>query len=210
METAVTMYQRFLMYACLGALGAMAAAGLLCLLGVTWESVKARYRALDGVSKFFIVSIISFACLYGGSKVTMDQGLSNNGSYTTNDTVHIAWTKGPSLPTTATVYIDYRPNGNTNVWGETYSTNWVNLAETPVMNLQWDGTVPGATNYDYFVWAYYAVQPTVHTNGVWVGYGGQSKDGFKYITVGGIIKDGDKVIANPQAKRLSTSQENQQ
>ena len=139
---------------------------------------------------------------YGGSKtMTFDVGLSDNGSWVSNDTVHVAWTY-TGIPSASTLYVAYRESGTTN--------DWADLGETVVSALVWEGTLANATNYDYIVYTTYIPPSPVHTNGVWVGpvYETKKRQGAQsFIIVNGVIREHGKAIAPPNAKRKEEEDE---
>lgn len=138
--------------------------------------------------------LIAFGFLTSmATKWTFDTGLHNNGSYATNDTVHAAWTRDMTVPAASDLYVDYRLSTDTNGL-------WQTLIHTTAGALTADATFANATNYDYFVWADYTPPTPIHTNGVWMCYGGVTKDGKKYLTVKGEIYDHGKKIATPERK----------
>lgn len=139
---------------------------------------------------------------YGGSKsMTFDAGLRDNGSWVSNNTVHVAWTY-TGIPSASTLYIAYRESGTTNKWAD--------LGETVVSALVWEGTLANATNYDYLVYTTYVPPSPVHTNGVWVGpvYETKKRQGAQsFIVINGVIREHGKAIAPPNAKRKEEEDE---
>lgn len=138
--------------------------------------------------------LIAFGFLTSmATKWKFDTGLHNNGSYATNDTVCAKWTRDMSVPATSDLYVDYRLSTDTNGL-------WQTLIHTTAGALTATATLADATNYDYFVWADYVPPTPVHTNGVWKGFGGITKDGMKYLTIQGNIYDHGEKIATPERK----------
>lgn len=139
---------------------------------------------------------------YGGSKsITFDAGLRDNGSWASNDTVHVAWTY-TGIPSASSLYVAYRESGTTNEWAD--------LGETVVSALSWEGTLANATNYDYLVYTTYVPPSPVHTNGVWVGpvYETKKRQGAQsFIVINGVIREHGKAIAPPNAKRKEEEDE---
>ena len=164
-------------------------------------TVRKVIRFLGGscaVSLAFVVCLV----FYGGSKhIRFDTGLTDNGSMITNGTVHVAW-RYSGIPSGSSLYIDYRLDGSTN--------EWENLAETTVAALEWNGTLPDATNYEYYVYTTYIPPTPVHTNGVWQGqvYETKAHKGANaFIILGGKLKEHGATIAPPRAKRKDDENE---
>ncbi len=162
-------YQLWLLRGCLMALGAL----LLVLFAKTtlpllWKEIK-RWRSLGPIGMALVAFWTCGFYYYGSTKswsVRYEGGIKagTTANVVANDTVSIYWQRDTSggiyVPETADVYIDYRPNTATN-------EEWGLLAQTTVGAWSWSGTVQGATNYNYNVWAYYIPPEPVHTNGVW-------------------------------------------
>jgi hypothetical protein len=85
-------------------------------------------------------------------------GLTNQGSYATNDTVYISFSYAPVLKDD-TLHIDYRDD---------VEKPWTRLYDGLVAqsNLVFTG-IADATNLTYWIWAEYIPPPTVVTNGVY-------------------------------------------
>ena len=104
---------------------------------------------------------------HGRSRFTFDAAyLADAGSYATNDTAHIAIaSRIPGLDVSACDVLAYcRSNTETNA-------PMVALATYTFAEYPRDFAIPGATNYDYFVYLDYVPPPNVHTNGVYNLYG---------------------------------------
>ena len=191
------MYQHAVLVLCLVALGAIA----LCLVAWSVGDFMAKMRRLFGASKvqgLLALVAIAGAVMYGGSKgvyVRWDDGLHDNGTLITNDTVAVSWTYS-GIPSASSIFIDYREAGSTN--------EWMNLAETVASAMSWTGTLANATNYDYWVYSTYIPPVPVHTNGVWVGqaYETKSRVGAKsFLILNGKVQEHGRTIAPPAAKR---------
>ena len=151
--------------------GLVAIAVSLCayfIARLVWDPITRK------ISKLTVSKLVAAVCVlgwiqYGSTKSSfrydggIKQGVAE--SYTTNDTVFISWqrdtSQGVYVPDSAAVYIDYRPNTETNA-------EWGLLAESTVAAGSWTGNLADATNYDFNVWAYYIPPEPVHTNGVWI------------------------------------------
>jgi hypothetical protein len=126
-------------------------------------------------------------------------GLKDDGSYATNNFVHIEWVKSgiPYVPNTSTVYIDYRHKESTN--------EWVELADVPVTRYYFDATLENATNMVFNIW-WYNEEQEVHTNGVWVYKTIRSKsqnpssDTFDIIPARATTVVNGKIVAPPSKK----------
>ena len=198
----VDIFQRVSLIVCLATLSAIALGYMLYALG---DGV-ARLRKLFGASKVqgvLALIAIAGAVMYGGSKgvsIKWDDGLRDNGSLVTNDTVTVAWTY-QGIPSATSVFIDYREAGSTN--------KWENLAETVASARSWTGTLENATNYEYWVYSTYIPPTPVHTNGVWVGqtYETKSRVGAKaFLILNGKVIEHGRTIAPPAAKRKDDEQ----
>jgi len=157
-----------------------------------------RYFGMDNLGKVVCGACILGMVMYGGSKgvnVRWDDGLRDNGTLITNDTVAVRWTYS-GIPAASSVFIDYRLNGTTN--------DWSNLAEAVASAMAWTGTLANATNYEYWVYSTYVPPVPVHTNGVWVGqaYETKARVGAKsFLILNGKIQEHGRTIAPPSAKR---------
>lgn len=157
-----------------------------------------RYFGMDNLGKVVCGACILGMVMYGGSKgvnVRWDDGLRDNGTQITNDTVAVRWTYS-GIPAASSVFIDYREAGTTN--------DWSNLAEAVASAMAWTGTLANATNYEYWVYSTYVPPVPVHTNGVWVGqaYETKARVGAKsFLILNGKIQEHGRTIAPPSAKR---------
>ena len=192
-------WQNGVMWACLGMLGVMAVGIILYGFGLAWGKVREWWslplieRVLAGV---FVVGFAYYGSTkHGAPSVRWDDGLADNGTLITNDTVAVRWTYS-GIPSASSVFIDYREAGSTN--------EWLNLAETLASAQEWTGTLANATNYDYWVYSTYVPPVPVHTNGVWVGqaYETKARVGAKsFLILNGLVQEHGRTIATPAAKR---------
>ena len=191
----VVTFQHWLTLVCFVALAVcLFALAVLRAIPELTDAIR-RFCGMDNFSKVVCGVCIVGAVLYGGSKgvnVRWDDGLRDNGTLITNDTVAVRWTYS-GIPGASSVFIDYREAGTTN--------NWLNLAETLASAQEWTGTLANATNYDYWVYSTYVPPVPVHTNGVWVGqaYETKAKVGaaaFLFLN-GKVVADG-RTIAPPK------------
>jgi len=135
-----------------------------------WKIFKRKRRVVA------LLLLSAVAVIVGGTKngiVTTlnDPYITVDGSYTTNEFVHVEVQKR----------YDWLPN-NTEIWiwsREIIQTNeedWVKLVrveegEYVITDFPLDIPFPNATNYDFLVAANYVPEPSVHTNGVWTARG---------------------------------------
>ena len=123
-------------------------------------------RSLDKSAWLLLVFLAVWAIAYGGSKGRIsfngERYIRNDGSYYTNDAVHIAIAKVSSLlPDDTDILVYARPMASSN------AVDWVRLA--PFLTFAdhpYNYALPNATNYNILVASSY-VPVTVHTNGVW-------------------------------------------
>lgn len=194
----VAAFQHWLTLACFVALAVcLFALAVLCAIPELTDAIR-RFCGMDNFSKVVCGVCIVGAVLYGGSKgvnVRWDDGLRDNGTLITNDTVAVRWTYS-GIPGASSVFIDYREAGSTN--------KWLNLAETLASAQEWTGTLANATNYEYWVYSTYVPPVPVHTNGVWVGqaYETKARVGAKsFLILNGKVQEHGRTIATPAAKR---------
>lgn len=157
------------LYAGLFGIGVLALIGLLMLLADVWQIVRER-AGKSKVTKALAAAAAVGAIMYGGSKsiVTVnDPYIRDNGSYTTNDFVHVAIVKRfDFIPDDMEIWIYSREVSQTN------AADWVKLVrveegEFLLREFPLDIPFPNATNFNFLVAANYVPAPTVHTNGVW-------------------------------------------
>lgn len=191
-------FQHWLTLACFVALAVcLFALAVLRAIPELTDAIR-RFCGMDSLGKVVCGVCIVGSVLYGGSKgvnVRWDDGLRDNGTLITNDTVAVRWTYS-GIQGASSVFIDYREAGTTN--------EWLNLAETLASAQEWTGTLANATNYDYWVYSTYVPPVPVHTNGVWVGqaYETKARVGAKsFLILNGKIQEHGRTIAPPSAKR---------
>jgi len=193
-----------MMVLCLSALGIIAALLFVAKVAApAWTALR-RWASLPFIQRALVaVFVVGFA-YYGATKqawhVSYDGGIraGATANVVTNDTVAIYWQRdtmgGVYVPESAAVYIDYRPNTETNA-------EWGLLAQTTVGAWSWSGTVQNATNYDYNVWAYYIPPEPVHTNGVWTYKTHFDRNERYALPLRARIEVNGKAIATPKEKR---------
>ena len=200
-------FQEWLMMGCLALLFYVLVPALLLIK--VWPLLRDAWSdAMKGKSlatKVFAALFLSVNFYLGATKpsaprVSYDGGIKAGvtANVVTNDTVAIYWQRdtmgGVYVPESAAVYIDYRPNTETNA-------EWGLLAQTTVGAWSWTGTVANATNYDYNVWAYCIPPEPVHTNGVWTYKTHFDRNDRYAIPLRARIEVNGKAIATPKEKR---------
>ena len=137
----------------------------VCIAAGMCKAAMRAKRRLRGASLMFCAFAV--ACiLFGGRKGSItvsDPYVVNNGSYLTNDVVHVAIAKRSAmLPDNTAILVYARQLEQTN------ATDWVRLMpHLTYVDHPYDYSLPNATNYNVMVDAQFTPSPTVHTNGVW-------------------------------------------
>lgn len=138
------------------------------LFAVAWAApyVKAAWDKAGRFARSVFCTAVAVAVLFGGAKTacsrfTFASGLTDNGSYSTNDTVYVAWKTTTGLPSSTIVYIESRLQSDTN---GVYSS----IGNATYGSGSWTGTLANATNYNFNIWHNYEPPAPVHTNGTWV------------------------------------------
>ena len=198
MKELADMFRYAVLVSCLCALAAMGA----YFSGRLFRGTAKKLLGGIGGSWLVAAAFVVGAVFYGGSKsFSFDVGLRDNGSWASNDTVHVAWTY-TGIPSASSLYVAYRESGT--------ASDWADLGETVVSALSWEVTLANATNYDYLVYTTYVPPSPVHTNGVWVGpvYETKKRVGAQsFIVINGVIREHGKAIAPPNAKRKEEKDE---
>jgi len=122
--------------------------------------------------------------------------ISDRGSYTTNDYVHVDFTR-VIVPDTATWFLDRRALTQTNDadWA-TFSTGTFGEWNPPR-----DFLCANATNYNWLFYTDWTPGPSVQTNGVWHAFWGKDRR-FRsfYIPLRTCVRKDAGVIATPKSK----------
>ena len=194
------------------ALGGLALSGLLFAAAFAAPYVKAAWDRASKFARAVFCGAVVCACLFGGAKhrtggISYPKTdneiayLTDAGSYVTNDAVHVAFTRLPMVPSSATFYLDYCALDGTNAQG--VATNWVNAktATFGELSVPFDFAFANATNYNWLAYTDWTPGPAVQTNGVWHTYWGlDRKQGRYFIPVRTCVRDGGEVIATPKSK----------
>ena len=137
---------------------------------------------------------------HGGTITFPDIGgiryLVDNGSYVTNDYVHVDYT-AVVVPATANLYVYRREISSTNV------ADWIEeLASTVgAFDPPQDLAFPAATNYNWMVFSDWTPGPSVETNGVWRAYwGNDQRRHERLIPVRTAIIVNGEIIDSPTSK----------
>lgn len=150
------------------AIGGIAISAVLFALAWLAPYIKAAWDKASGLARVLFLFSAVGTMMYGGAKSGVIKssfkfatGLVDNGSYTTNSTVYVAWKLSTGLPSSTAVYIESREKSDTN---GVFSA----IGNTTFGAGSWSGTLSNATNYDFNVWHNYEPPAPVHTNGTWM------------------------------------------
>jgi len=161
MENAAIVWERLCLAFCIFApILACAAIGLRFLYRRGRSSGWSRCL----VALLFAAPAIYLGATKSGTVTVSDDYIEDDGSYLTNDIVHVALAKKTSiLPDDTEILVYARELSSTN------SADWFQLTpELTFADHPYDYELVNATNYNVLVAANYTPAPTVHTNGVWV------------------------------------------
>ena len=155
--------------------------GMFALAAIGWIAVCARlhrsWRIWWSQRHKIIMSAFALVTIYvGGTKVARvsavgDPYITVNGSYVTNNFVHVEIQKKYEwVPDTTMIMIYSRELSQTN------TEDWVRVTRIEegawrIIDFPQDIAFPNATNYNFLVAANYIPEPTIHTNGVWTARG---------------------------------------
>lgn len=89
------------------------------------------------------------------------QYLFNNGSIVSNDHVHVNFTSSVVLPSSAMIYLDYFPDGDSNLPAITYTNATLATFPRPL-----DFDFPNAVSNAWFCYTTWTPGPSVQTNGI--------------------------------------------
>ena len=123
--------------------------------------------------------------------------LRDDGSFVTNDLVHVSFTR-IIVPDTATLCIDRR-----RVDSEGDDSAWTSHIETTFADFQvpQDIQFESATNWDWVVYTTWTPGPSVQTNGVWHAVWGKDQKLHRYfIPLRTSVRVDGQVIATPKSK----------
>ena len=167
---------------------------LIVLLLFTYIYFWRKTRDVPPCKRIAILSIISLATVYAGTKAHSPRGtvtflrtdsdvayFIDKGSYTTNDYVYVDFTTHPILPLTANFYGEYRALSDTN------DTDWVEFVNTTIEDFAPPQSIAldSATNYNFRFYTDWTPSPIVHTNGVLnVNWGKANSDNLEDLYIG--------------------------
>jgi hypothetical protein len=193
------------------ALGGLAVSLALFASALLYPHLRKAWNKATALARAVFCGAVVVACLYGGAKhggsISYPKTdneiayLTDAGSYVTNDAVHVAFTRLPMVPSSATFYLDYCALDGTNAQG--VATNWVNAKTATFADLEvpFDFTFAAATNYNWMAYTDWTPGPAVQTNGVWHAYWGvDKKTGSYIIPVRTCVRADGEVIATPKSK----------
>ena len=197
-------YQQWMLRGCIALIAVLSLwLFLFTVFSRMWEVIR-KWMSLGAIERTLVAVVVCVFAYYGSTKqvwhIGYDGGIKAGATanVVTNDTVSIYWQRDTSggvyVPESATVYIDYRSNIETNA-------EYMLLAQTTVGAWGWNGTVQDATNYDYSVWAYYIPPEPVHTNGVWVYKTNFDRKEENAIPLRARIEVNGKAISTPKEVR---------
>lgn len=187
--------------------------GLVAMLVVAglaiWLNMGRLSRAVKGKVRgthLAALAILGAAlALYGGRKGRITypytdyelRYLTDNGSYVTNDAIHVAFTR-IVVPASAEFFISFRQVDSTN------DMDWVVFTNTTfaAFAVPCDIEYPAATNFDWVCYTTWTPGPTVKTNGVWNSYWGIDKKlHTHFIPIRSSVRVDGETIATPKSKR---------
>lgn len=156
-----------LLYALLACLAVMAVIGLCRIYRTAWRNTLCKLAPMTlVVLAIFAIKATNVGRPHKISYFNFDAYLQNQGSYLTNDTVVIQFSKsGPAWELAledSPIWVYARDWSSTNVEDFIAIDTSHVFADYPMSY-----TLEGATNYDYWVYCDYTPPTPVHTNGVW-------------------------------------------
>lgn len=202
-------YQGVLTHVCLACFLAASIALLACALARFLSPIVAWMRT-HKVDALIVLPFVVCLVFYGGSKGTGSINyprtdpevwyLMNNGSYVTNDAVHVAFSRNLIVPATAMFYLFGLELSYTNEsdWAEhsfcAYSNSFA------AITVPFDVAYPAATNFNWIGFTDWTPAPSTHTNGVayvaWqIGVGKPTNDVALVRT--GVYVDALRLAPNP-------------
>jgi len=167
-------FQTVLMWVCVFALAALGVFFGLLFLGKACKAYVDRLKRHGRIGGLLLGALTVYMILYGGTKpqghiwaFQFSNGLTDNGSYCTNNQIRAIWTATPVLlDGNYAVKMAWQNATMTNSVG-TILDPWHTGEDARVADLQATWNVPNATNMHVMVWAEYVAPVVVHTNGVY-------------------------------------------
>ena len=181
---------------------ALVAAAIWPYLAAAWDALgRAKARGI-------FLAATALAALFGGSKgwITFPRTdpeawyLLDNGSYVTNDAVHVAFTRNLILPNAANFFVEGLELSYTNEtdWAEHSFLAYSNTIGNVVS--PFDIPFPNAINYNWIAYTDWTPPPTTHANGVAYATWQRPIDGSTNVLVTvktGIYVDALRISPNP-------------
>lgn len=126
--------------------------------------------------------------------------LTDNGSYVTNDFVHVDFTRNLLVPSSATLYIEGCDIKWTNDADRVNHMFTAYASAFSVTTVPFDLPYPNATNFNWYAYTDWVPPPVVHTNGVayitWqIGIGKSTND--IAMTRTGVYRESLRLAPNP-------------
>ena len=188
----------------LGLVGILAVAGAAIAISFR-RMVRAARPCVKGTNAAVLLGLAAVCTIYGGRKGTITypytdyelRYLVDNGSYVSNDYVHVSFTRIVA-PATADFFISFRQVDSTN------DIDWAVFTNTTfaALSIPFDIPYANATNYDWICYTTWTPGPTVQTNGVWHSYWGRDKKLHTHIIpIRSAIRVNGETIATPKSKR---------
>jgi len=200
----IALYHKILIIAAIVSLLGIAAT---LTVSVLFPEIKSAMRRISRRSwthlLVFAVAVVGMV-MYGGRKGSItypytdyeQRYLQDNGSYVTNDFVHVDFTR-IIAPSSADFSIAYREVASTN------DADWSVLLVTTFAEFSCPSNVPfaNATNYDFMAYTTWTPGPSVQTNGVWHSYWGKDQMlHTHFIPIRTCVRVDGEIIATPKSK----------
>ena len=156
-------------------IAAVSTIGWLVAYGVR-EAWRMFRRSLPATKAMAVVMVAGLTWFAGGKHIIgtisfpwtdiSTRYLVNDGSFVTNDYVHVSFTRNPIVPASAWFYLDACPLSVSNLTEVSANSFTVYSNKFSDISVPFDVQYPAATNYNWFAYTDWSPSPTVHTNGV--------------------------------------------
>lgn len=197
---AVALAQTAILWACVALLSVIGAVYAYRLAERVWGALRGRLSGFQLVAFIVVAGVCSWAAQkYNVRFPRTDPQISyltDRGSYSTEDSVHIDFTR-IIVPDTATWYLDRRGLSSTN------DADWVTFASGTFAEWRPPLDLPceNATNYNFMVYTDWTPGPSVVTNGVWHAMWGKDQKRMAFfIPLRTAVRVDGEVIATPKSK----------
>lgn len=145
--------------------GSLAALAVFTLWMFVWKAVPRilgpllrAWTALPVPARLVLAVFVSSGILYGGSKgaqhvvsVTCQNGITLQSASFTDSSATFSYSYRSTIPSKSMLLVDSRPDGNADVWGSSYSTEWSTVGSTMLGLRTFTVYLQGATNYNYYL-----------------------------------------------------------